>query len=458
MSSGGPPLVIQRPIPRRPFATNPAKTPDADQAKSTLQDERHRIKPAVKPAQLPDSQSSSDTDGSPTPLSSDSISRTQSILNLTSSTLFGIFSPVSASRASIVGGSSGVFEPGPPWTTGAESPARDLLVEDLEAEGEDDTTTATAEEIAEVRKATKSLLMLQRQRTRVQSFGAGVIADGAALSPPVQVSSAPGSRTVMALFLIVRAALLFAFGMGYGVLVSRLRSENFIALDDYGHPKPSQAEASCPQAYVASYDWRYLVAWGVSGVALGTLLPWFDGVWDRAFDGNGGVLAKARTASETDWALVVRGIGAFAGVAFAMRKLPWTSTMQASLTLALTNPFLWYLLDRSKSGLLLAAAIGFVGSGALMALDLDLMPNPGMHPSPGHECTRMPGLFGSRTESHQNGSSRGAIHGNLSSPAQTLTAETAVWMLSVLFCSCVCFGNIGRRLAIWQSGMRQPQQ
>lgn len=26
------------------------------------------------------------------------------------------------------------------------------------------------------------------------------------------------------------------------------------------------------------------------------------------------------------------------------------------------------------------------------------------------------------------------------------TVETGVWMLSVLFCSCVCFGNIGRRL------------
>jgi hypothetical protein len=28
--------------------------------------------------------------------------------------------------------------------------------------------------------------------------------------------------------------------------------------------------------------------------------------------------------------------------------------------------------------------------------------------------------------------------------------ESGVWMLSVLFCSCVCFGNIGRRLA-WGS-------
>ena len=35
------------------------------------------------------------------------------------------------------------------------------------------------------------------------------------------------------------------------------------------------------------------------------------------------------------------------------------------------------------------------------------------------------------------------ILGGLASPK---TVETGVWMLSVLFCSCLCFGNIGRRL------------
>lgn len=30
--------------------------------------------------------------------------------------------------------------------------------------------------------------------------------------------------------------------------------------------------------------------------------------------------------------------------------------------------------------------------------------------------------------------------------------EGGIWILSVLFCSCVCFGNIGRRLALSGSG------
>ena len=31
--------------------------------------------------------------------------------------------------------------------------------------------------------------------------------------------------------------------------------------------------------------------------------------------------------------------------------------------------------------------------------------------------------------------------------------EGGIWILSVLFCSCVCFGNIGRRLALSGSGV-----
>jgi hypothetical protein len=30
----------------------------------------------------------------------------------------------------------------------------------------------------------------------------------------------------------------------------------------------------------------------------------------------------------------------------------------------------------------------------------------------------------------------------------TESVECGIWILSVLFCSCVCFGNIGRRLAL----------
>lgn len=323
MSGDGPPLVIQRPIPRRPFASSSATAPDAYHAKGLPQHEQSQIKTHAERAQFLDSQSSADTDSSPTLVSSDSISRTQSILNLTSSTLFGIFSPVSTNRTNIIGGSGSAFESSTPWNAGAESPDSGLLSEQPDIDGDENVMAATAEEIDEIRKASKSLMMLQRQRIQGQRFGAGVSADrtaeGATVSAP---AVAPvRSQALAALFVVARAALLFIFGMGYGVLVSRLRSETLITFDEYSQPTPSQVDAGSVPTYVASYDWRYLVSWGVSGVALGTLLPWFDGVWDRAFGNGGGMLAKARTAPETDWALVVRGIGAFAGVAFAMVSL-----------------------------------------------------------------------------------------------------------------------------------------
>ncbi|KAL1902563.1 hypothetical protein Sste5346_001005 [Sporothrix stenoceras] len=462
MSNNGPPLVVHQPIPRRPFAAKPSMPSEESLEKDDSRRDERR-KPAER-AQFLDPQPQTNTDANSTPGGSESISRAQSIMNLTSSTLFGIFSPTTPSRGSIGGGNSGIFESSTPWGTGAGTPARDLLVEEPEDNDEDETegehTNASAAEIDEVRKASQSLMMLQRQRRRGESFGADGVS-GIKLQPAPAgrtksissesaqaAASSSQSRILLFLSLTARAALLFTLGMGYGVLVSRLRSETHVAFDDLGEPTPSPKETGPASEYVASYDWRYLVSWGLSGIALGTLLPWFDGVFDRSFGRSGSVLAKARTAPETDWALVVRGIGAFAGVAFAMRKLPWTSTMQASMTLALANPFLWYLLDRSKSGLLLAAAFGFVGSGALMILNLDLMPNPGMHPSPYHVGYNggMGGSFGG--DSYHQNDSAGHSGGNGNLSASTVTAETAIWMLSVLFCSCVCFGNIGRRLAL----------
>jgi hypothetical protein len=35
--------------------------------------------------------------------------------------------------------------------------------------------------------------------------------------------------------------------------------------------------------------------------------------------------------------------------------------------------------------------------------------------------------------------------------------EVGIWILSVLFCSCVCFGNVGRRLAL-SGGKRQSRE
>lgn len=109
--------------------------------------------------------------------------------------------------------------------------------------------------------------------------------------------------------------------------------------------------------------------------------------------------------------------------------------MQVSLTLALVNPFLWYLIDRSKSGFMLASAVGVIGATVIAGLDPDMMPTPMLYDTAGMPLPR--------------GSDQGrAAQLALGGLARRATLEAAIWMLSVLFCSCVCFGNIGRRLAL----------
>jgi hypothetical protein len=128
------------------------------------------------------------------------------------------------------------------------------------------------------------------------------------------------SRLAAAASLAARVALLFALGVGYGVLVSRLSSDR-----DLGSGASFAMEGLMPRAAGAKgLDTLYLAFWGVAGVALGGLLPWFDGVWENTFgrqDGkrNGESSTGGKAAGpEIDWALVVRGIGAFVGIIFAI--------------------------------------------------------------------------------------------------------------------------------------------
>lgn len=106
------------------------------------------------------------------------------------------------------------------------------------------------------------------------------------------------------------------------------------------------------------------------------------------------------------------------------------------MALALANPFLWYLVDRTKPGFLLSAAVGLAGSILLMGINPDVMPAPSL-PSPlGGAWPGNASDAGDVDAAARGGVPRGG------------TVETGIWMVSVLFCSCVCFGNVGRRLAL----------
>ncbi len=190
-------------------------------------------------------------------------------------------------------------------------------------------------------------------------------------------------------------------------------------------------------------------------MALGGLLPWVDVFWEEIlgnekeiFASHGQTDTKNSNKSDEDdrpgsrgdrgpselgayWNPVVRSIGAFIGIAFAIRRLPWQSTLQVSLTLALVNPVLWYLVDRSKPGFILSTFVGIAGTAIAYGVNPQIVPPP---------ATSSP------SASMANASHSGILLGDSLITNESIGVMT--WISSVLFCSSVCFGNIGRRLAL----------
>jgi hypothetical protein len=311
-------------------------------------------------------------------------------MNLTSSTLFGIYSPTASSSSR-----DRVFadrdELDTPWGTGAQTP--------IKRPGIDDATFDFMKD--------RSHQIRRRSSIRSQA-------------PPMPANTSPSAGA-----LVMRGLLLFVLGVGYGMLVtSRFNSD-------------SDSHASS-----GTYNWAHLSFWGLAGVALGALFPWFDRVWEDSFGEKGDEAVIENTPAKdddsgTDWAIAIRAIGAFVGIVFAIRKVAWASTLQVSLTLAMVNPLLWWLIDRSKPGFFLSTAVGLAGSMILLGI------NPDMMPAPAHAPFRQ--LVNATTPSQDE------VVPILGGFAHQDTLETGMWMLSVLFCSCVCFGNIGRRLTLGPS-------
>ncbi|KAM7192784.1 putative insig domain containing protein [Naviculisporaceae sp. PSN 640] len=418
----GPKII--RPIPRRPFslALKSPTPPEDDSAPATPAPQGHQ-QPRITANDLRflaihngggfvSSDKDKDKDAHS---ASSSISRAASFMNLTSSTLFGIYSPTSPTEPERLGVFVGGDEATTPWGAGAETPAR-------RRPGLDEETYRL-----------------------MKSRSSGFASSGLAYRAPVAGKGTTGSMGIFS-SLLVRGMLLFALGMGYGVLVTRLPTK----------ARHHQHQGQLAGGQQDSVNWGYLAFWGCAGVALGCLLPWFDQIWEETFGKQTNNAAKAKEGparAETDWALVIRGVGAFVGIVFAIRRLPWASTMQVSLTLALTNPFLWYLIDRSKPGFLLSAAVGIFGSLSVLLLGVGGFAG-GVLPAP-FSASGASSLGGAATGTqHLMDKTSGFGLGGLEVWfASQENIEAGVWILSVLFCSCVCFGNIGRRLALNRSAV-----
>lgn len=264
MADDGPPLL--RPIPRRPFdlsLTSPTP-PDENSSPAT---------PA--PAQSVDLNNPRFLQPTPEPVS---LSRPQSFLNLTSSTLFGIYSPTASNSRDRIFADRDELDT--PWGTGAQTPIKRPSIDE----------------------ATYELLRDRSHPVRRRSSFRPIEAPS-----PLVPAPSPAS-------LALRGLVLFVLGVGYGVLVTT---------------RPDSLKSLRGNMIRPAYNWAHLAFWGFAGVALGALLPWLDRVWEESFgdDGEEAVAENDGASTKddgpsTDWALVVRAIGAFVGIVFAI--VSWT--------------------------------------------------------------------------------------------------------------------------------------
>jgi hypothetical protein len=120
------------------------------------------------------------------------------------------------------------------------------------------------------------------------------------------------------------SALLFGFGIVYGVITVHLHDNHWIT--------PVKLEN------IHYYDsWQYLGFWGMAGIALGNILPWLDGWRDSELTEDDS--KEDDDANRTpSWVTVARSVGAFVGIAFAM-----VSPSVSSIFLTLGIHILQYL-------------------------------------------------------------------------------------------------------------------
>ncbi|EED15247.1 conserved hypothetical protein [Talaromyces stipitatus ATCC 10500] len=344
---------ILRPTPRRPF-----ELPSADSSTPSTPSGETQVTEGID---LLD------------PKNSDLASkRSGSLLNLTSSTLLGIFQPTAFEDSR---------EEDSPWDTQAHTP---------------------------IETRSNSVFATQQQNGRRFSTDA-----------QGQVRRhVPRTGSVYYIPLVLKTSLLFACGVAYGTIIAHLHENNWIT--------PVKLE------YIDRNSYVYLLSWGVAGVAFAFVLPWLDNLWDNGTTDRSKDVGK----KQSNRTLAIRSIGAFVGIAFAMRRVPWESTTQESLTLALVNPLLWYLIDRTQTGFWLSTVVALTGMGITLRMHPELIPS---------SSAVGVGLRNWRLEYD--------VEGGISKDATAV----AVWLASVFYSACVCFGNIGRQLALDGSEVQHVQ-
>lgn len=245
-------MPLHRPVPRRNFEITPASTESS-----------HPPSPAPE-QHSPEYLSDRRTDMTP--------QKTRSILNLTSSTLFGIYSGTSE---------SGGLESSTPWGTGAQTPN---IRKSMDGQMPEEPRLMWSE------RSNRPMSMSQARPKRIGLKGYYVP-------------------------LAIQTVLLFAFGTGYGLIVTQLHK--------------SQQITPVPVPGADRHASYYHISWGLFGILVGNGLPLVDSWLDESAvvdaDPKPGHRRTASSSSDHDrdslgpmWYSAVRSVGAFVGIAFAV--------------------------------------------------------------------------------------------------------------------------------------------
>ena len=212
--------------------------------------------------------------------------RTRSILNLTSSTLFGIYTPAAS------GFETNKSQPTTPSGTGSQTPGVGAF---------DDSRPPVISPYVTVPPRTTDI---HPHPDQVGLWGKLVL-------------------------LSERIILLFFAGMAYGVVITHLRDTEQVV--------PVRVDLRG----IEHNSWGYLLGWGGIGVLLGALLPWVDILWEEVLGNSKDIfpfigppqrsdspsgpsqkeeMSVPRSANGlgADWNPAVRSVGAFIGIAFAI--------------------------------------------------------------------------------------------------------------------------------------------
>lgn len=157
-----------------------------------------------------------------------------------------------------------------------------------------------------------------------------------------------GNRTGLQKLIHILFSLTFLSiaGISYNELSKQLHDNHALHPEFASRPLALGVEICQKMSFGVVPTW---LAYSLEGVLFGSLLPLIDKLWGQS-------------VKPTTFTSILRSTNAMLGVAFGIRKIEWSSSLQASGAWFLLNIVLWMFFDGTLSTLFGCLSIGTVAS------------------------------------------------------------------------------------------------